>query len=87
MNTEPNQHWIAEKQRARAEWIRRTEPLLPEPQSREWWLAEAKRTKTDWSALLRQRLRVLAWVRAGRPKWAEWRNAQSKLPSNPQGNI
>ncbi len=59
--------WIAAKQRARAEWIRRNEPLLPEPQTREWWAKEARRTRTDWSSLLRQRLRVLAWVRAGRP--------------------
>jgi hypothetical protein len=32
---------------------------------------EARRCRTDWSSLLRQRIRVLAWVRAGRPlsKW------------------
>jgi hypothetical protein len=40
---------------------------------REWWRAESIRTKTDWSSLLRQRIRVLAWVRAGRPPLSEWR--------------
>jgi hypothetical protein len=35
---------------------------------REWWRAEARRCGTDWSTLLRQRIRVLAWVRAGRPR-------------------
>ena len=35
-------------------------------------LAEAIRTKTDWSSVLRQRIRVLAWVRAGRPPLSKW---------------
>jgi hypothetical protein len=39
---------------------------------REWWRAEAIRTRTDWSSILRQRIRVLAWVRAGRPPLAQW---------------
>jgi hypothetical protein len=39
---------------------------------REWWRAEAVRTRTDWSSLLRQRIRVLAWVYAGRPPLAQW---------------
>jgi hypothetical protein len=45
------------------------------PRDREWWRQEAIRTKTDWSSLLRQRIRVLAWVRAGRPPLAEWHAA------------
>lgn len=39
---------------------------------REWWGREAVRTKTDWSSLLRQRIRVLGWVRAGRPSISEY---------------
>jgi len=39
---------------------------------REWWLREARRTRTDWSPLLRQRLRVLWWLRLGRPSWREF---------------
>lgn len=39
---------------------------------REWWRAEATRTRTDWSSLLRQRIRVLYWVRAGRPPLSKW---------------
>jgi hypothetical protein len=39
---------------------------------REWWRAEALRTRADWSRLLRQRVRVLAWVHAGRPPLAQW---------------
>ena len=42
------------------------------PHDRAWWRAEAIRTKTDWSSLLRQRIRVLAWVRAGRPPLSKW---------------
>jgi hypothetical protein len=42
------------------------------PRSRAWWRIEARRTRTDWSSLLRQRIRVLAWVRAGRPPLAQW---------------
>ena len=47
-------------------------PLLQPPRDREWWRAEAIRTETDWSSLLRQRIRVLAWVRAGRPPLSKW---------------
>jgi hypothetical protein len=43
-----------------------------EPRDRQWWRVEAKRVGTDWSSLLRQRLCVLAWVRAGRPPLAQW---------------
>jgi hypothetical protein len=39
---------------------------------RAWWRAEAVRTRTDMSSLLRQRLRVRAWIRAGRPPMAQW---------------
>ena len=48
-------------------------PLLQPTRDREWWRAEAIRTKTDWSSVLRQRIRVLAWVRAGRPPLSKWR--------------
>ena len=40
---------------------------------REWWRTEARAVGTDWSTLLRQRIKVLAWIRAGRPPIAEWR--------------
>lgn len=33
---------------------------------------EAIRSRTDWSSILRQRIRVLAWVRAGRPPLSKW---------------
>jgi hypothetical protein len=39
---------------------------------RAWWRLEAVRTHTDWSSLLRQRIRVRAWVRAGRPRLSQW---------------
>jgi hypothetical protein len=39
---------------------------------RAWWRTEAIRTKTDWSSILRQRIRVLAWIRAGRPPLSKW---------------
>jgi hypothetical protein len=39
---------------------------------RAWWRAEAVRTNTDWSSLLRQRIRVLHWDRAGRPPLTQW---------------
>ena len=45
---------------------------LEPPRDHEWWRAEAIRTKTDWSSLLRQRIRVLAWVRAGTPPLSKW---------------
>jgi len=49
-----------------------TSPAEVKIQSRAWWHVEAKRVGTDWSSLLRQRLRVLQWVRAGRPPLARW---------------
>ncbi len=45
---------------------------VPLRRNRDWWRAEARQTKTDLSSLLRQRLRVLAWVRAGRPPLSTW---------------
>ena len=39
---------------------------------RVWWLTEARRCHTDWSSLLRQRIRALCWVRAGRPPLSKW---------------
>jgi hypothetical protein len=51
----------------------RRNSLTPGPaRDRAWWRAEARRTKTDWSSILRQRIRVLAWVRAGRPPLSNW---------------
>jgi hypothetical protein len=45
----------------------------PEPaRDRECWRAEAILSRTDWSSILRQRIRVLAWVRAGRPPLSKW---------------
>lgn len=44
---------------------------IPVGRSREWWREQAKATGTDWSSLLRQRVRVLGWVRAGRPLLSE----------------
>jgi hypothetical protein len=43
-----------------------------EIRDRGWWRIEARRTRTDWSSILRQRIRVLWWVRAGRPPLSEW---------------
>jgi hypothetical protein len=43
-----------------------------QPRDREWWRQEAIRTRTDWSSLLRQRIRVKAWIKAGRPPLAKW---------------
>lgn len=42
---------------------------------RAWWRIEARRTRTDWSSILRQRIRALWWVRAGRLPLAEWLRA------------
>jgi hypothetical protein len=47
-------------------------PQLTPPHDRAWWRAEAVRTRTDMSSLLRQRIRVRAWVNAGRPPMAQW---------------
>jgi hypothetical protein len=47
-------------------------PAKAEVGTREWWRDEARRTKTDWSSLLRQRARVLWWIRAGRPPLSQW---------------
>jgi hypothetical protein len=49
-----------------------------EPHDREWWRQEAIRTRTDWSSILRQRIRVLHWVRAGRPPLGQWMRSQSE---------
>ena len=46
--------------------------IIDLPRDREWWRVEARRTRTDWSSLLRQRIRVLAWAKAGRPPLAKW---------------
>lgn len=40
--------------------------------SRAWWREHARITSTDWSSLLRQRVKVLGWVRAGRPPLSEY---------------
>jgi hypothetical protein len=54
----------------------------PAPQfehhDRDWWRQEAIRTQVDWSSLLRQRIKVLAWVRAGRPPLAQWIASQQQ---------
>lgn len=42
------------------------------PRDRSWWREESRRQCTDMSSLLRQRIKVLAWVRAGRPPLAQW---------------
>jgi hypothetical protein len=39
---------------------------------REWWRAEAIRTRTDWPSILRQRIKVKAWIKAGRPPLSRW---------------
>jgi hypothetical protein len=44
---------------------------------REWWRAEARRCRTDWSSLLRQRIRALAWVRAGMPPLSQWLKSEA----------
>jgi hypothetical protein len=63
--------WLRQKQRDRAKQIK-AEWLDEMGHDRAWWLEEAKRRKTDWSSLLRQRLRVMQWVRDGRPPMAQW---------------
>jgi hypothetical protein len=40
-----------------------------QPPSRTWWRIEAQRLHTDWSSLLRQRIRVLWWIRAAARRW------------------
>ena len=45
---------------------------------RAWWRGEARRSRTDWSSLLRQRIKVLAWVRAGRPPLGQWHGSISE---------
>jgi hypothetical protein len=52
--------------------LRQAAPEKTLPTPREWWRDEARRTRTDWSSLLRQRIRVLNWVRAGRPPLSKW---------------
>jgi hypothetical protein len=42
------------------------------PRNRDWWKLEALRTRTDWFSLMRQRMRVLAWLEAGRPPLSKW---------------
>jgi hypothetical protein len=52
---------------------------LDEPHhDRAWWRQEAVRTRTDWSSLLRQRIRVLWWIRAGRPPLSKWAAEQER---------
>lgn len=41
--------------------------------TREQWREKARRERTDWSSLLRQRIKVWGWVRAGRPELRKWR--------------
>lgn len=41
--------------------------------TREQWRDKARRERTTWSDLLRQRIKVWAWVRAGRPRLREWK--------------
>jgi hypothetical protein len=45
---------------------------IEQPHDRAWWRVEARRTRTDWASLLTQRIRVLHWVRAGRPPLSKW---------------
>lgn len=79
--------WVAQKKQQylnRQKWMQdqRTAAFEKEAEldwhGRAWWTAQAKRTRTDWSSLLRQRLRVLAWVRAGRPPWAQFMRQMHK---------
>ena len=50
----------------------------PVHRDRAWWRGEARRSRTDWSSLLRQRVTVLAWVRAGRPPLGRWQGVTSE---------
>jgi hypothetical protein len=63
--------WIKRKRREYANRLK-AEWATDVGHDRQWWLAEAKRTRTDWSSLHRQRLRVLMWIRAGRPPLNDW---------------
>jgi hypothetical protein len=49
------------------------------PRDREWWRVEARRRGTDWSSLLRQRIRVRWWIKAGRPPFGEWMRSTQAL--------
>jgi hypothetical protein len=42
------------------------------PRDRAWWRIESQRGRTDMSSLLRQRIKVLNWVKASRPPLAKW---------------
>lgn len=67
--------WIRQKKRERDDVIWH---------DRIWWLARARKTKTDWSSLLRQRLKVMAWLRAGRPPLRAWLRSQVDLTDRPR---
>ena len=45
----------------------------------------ARRCRPDWSSLLCQRIRVLAWVHAGRPPLGQWHGLPRRVPNNPPG--
>jgi len=55
-----------------------TAQQLQPARDRGWWRQDSIRCRTDWSSILRQRIRVLAWVRAGRPPLAQWMQSQSE---------
>ena len=63
--------WIRRKERQRAASIRR-EWLDVVGRDREWWRKQSIRDRTDWSSLLRQRIRVKSWLKAGAPPLAQW---------------
>lgn len=63
---------MARRDPAGLEEARARARVIPVGRTREWWKVEAVRTNTDWSSIHRQRIRVLGWVRAGRPPLAEY---------------
>jgi len=77
--------WLRNKIRARdrklrAEWADEI------GHDHHWWREQAKRTKTDWSSLLRQRIRMVWWVRAGRPSLQVFSKVINK-PDRRGGNL
>jgi hypothetical protein len=69
--------WLAQRRRAYLERLK-DEWAAEVGHDREWWRGESRRIGTDWSTLVRQRIRVLWWVRAGRLRFSEWKKRRDQ---------
>jgi hypothetical protein len=67
--------WVSQKEGDRLKRERKLFAAECEPRDRTWWQIEARRMKTDRSSLLRQRIKVLGWIRAGRPALKAWKDS------------